>query len=279
MNTLQLKYRKRIRKAFQAAKIVLGANSEICEDLRHAFGVEASCQLETGVTNIASEVKPLRLTSLPIRIVWAGRLRSWKGLPLLLKALAKLPPTVRFELRVLGVGRCAKKWQRLAKRLKIDHCIDWCGWPTYSETYVHYHWADLFAFTSLRDTSGTGLLESLAAGTPIVGLDHQGAHDIITHACGIPIEVNTPKQVIQDFSLAIEKLAANPMLLQSKRQGALRRAQDYHWDQLGEKMEAFYQQVLSPETTTAITPVKESKQVLGNNSSTVSTFAEKSAYN
>ena len=44
--------------------------------------------------------------------------------------------------------------------------------------------AELFCFTSLRDTSGNVVLEALAAGVPVVCFDHQGAGDMVSDAVG-----------------------------------------------------------------------------------------------
>src|SRR5262249_17261122 len=50
-------------------------------------------------------------------------------------------------------------------------------------------------FTSLRDTSGTVLLEALAEGTPVICLDHQGAGTIVTPECGIKVPVTNRRDV------------------------------------------------------------------------------------
>src|SRR5690606_34483298 len=134
----------------------------------------------------------------PLRILWAGRLQPWKGFPLLLKGLAALPPDVRYSVRVLGQGPCEGRWRRLAEKLGVAQQIDWVGWPDHIEAQLpHYRWADVFAFTSLRDTSGTGLLEALAAGAPLVGLDHQGVADVMTPRCALPIDAASPQSAIQ----------------------------------------------------------------------------------
>ncbi len=103
-----------------------------------------------------------------------------------------------------------------------------------------YRWADLFVFTSLRDTSGTGLLESLAAGTPVVCFDHQGAADIMTPDCAIPISLRNPRLAASQFRNAIERLASDPLRWHQLSQGAWQRAHDYSWDRLTEQLDAVY---------------------------------------
>ena len=166
----------------------------------------------------------------PINVLWAGRLRGWKALPLLLRALSRLPSDQPFHLRVLGDGSSLKAWQRLARRLGISEHVEWLPWPTYAETLPHYEWADIFAFTSLRDTSGTGLLEALAAGCPVVTVDHQGAADIVDESCGIMVPVTDPQTTIQGFADAIGQLHSSSELWKKLSDGALVRAQEFRWD-------------------------------------------------
>ena len=54
------------------------------------------------------------------------------------------------------------------------------GWLPHQEAIAQYAWADAFVFSSLRDTTGTVVVEALAAGLPVICLDHQGVHDVVT---------------------------------------------------------------------------------------------------
>jgi hypothetical protein len=144
---------------------------------------------------------------------------------------------------VLGVGGCERRWRRLAERLGIASSIEWCGWGNYSQVLPHYQWADVFAFTSLRDTSGAGLLDALAAGVPIVGVDHQGAADIMTDQCAIRVPVSGPAATIAGFRDAIVSLAHDGELLERLSRGALVRSREFHWDRQGEMMNRVYRQV------------------------------------
>lgn len=105
---------------------------------------------------------------------------------------------------------------------------------------AHYQWADVFAFTSLRDTSGTGLLESLAAGVPIIGLDHQGAADMITDNCGVKISVGSPTKSIEEFSIALTRLSRDKTELHRLGIGATARAKNYQWAQYLDPMLKIY---------------------------------------
>jgi len=250
VNRVQLRVGQRVGKALDAASVVYVANREIQESFRAARGVDLPVQLETGIHEIADAPSPLRDQNRPLRVLWVGRLENWKGLPLLLQAVAELPKDFPVEVRVVGSGSREQRCKRLAKRLGVDDRIEWIPLPQCGARDEHYRWADVFTFTSLRDTSGTGLLESLAAGVPIVGLNHQGARDIMSDECALPIAVETSQQVVADIVRTLQRLASDSELLQQLSHGAIDRAHRYQWDQLGAQMMQCYAEVLGePQPT------------------------------
>jgi glycosyltransferase involved in cell wall biosynthesis len=134
--------------------------------------------------------------------------------------------------------------RRQASRLGIDDRIEWLGWMPHHEALQQYSWADVFAFTSLRDTSGAVVLEAFSNGVPVIALDHQGAADMVTPQCGIKIPVTSPRQVIKDYSEALVRLAREPGLLHKLSEGARTRAADYLWSKQGEAMAKIYRRAL-----------------------------------
>lgn len=242
INWKQLNLCRRVRGAARNAEVVVAATRQAARDLAPARGQELPVQLETALETPILNARPPRQANEPFKILWAGRLRSWKTLPLLLKALPLLPDEVDWRLRVLGVGSSEQSWRRVSERIGVADRIEWLGWPTYRETLPHYRWADAFAFTSMRDTSGTGLLEALAAGTPIVGVDHQGAADIMTPDCALPTPVGKPQQTIQGFADGLTRLARDPDEWRRLSEGARARAGDFQWDDQVDPLLAWYDQ-------------------------------------
>jgi glycosyltransferase involved in cell wall biosynthesis len=229
-----------VRRAVTQAAAVFAANRSTQRDLERRTGLRLQLELETGLDYETQHSKALTSIDQPLRILWVGRLRPWKGLPLLLHAMAKLPESQKCELRVVGDGSSKANWRRLANRLGVADQITWFSKPPYRDSMHHYEWADVFAFTSLRDTSGTGLLESLAAGVPIIGLDHQGAADMITEQCGIRIPVLNPKQSIAAFTRALVDVSSDRQRLLALSQGASLQACVYTWSQREPLVRRFY---------------------------------------
>lgn len=242
VNAVQIRFDRRVRRAAKQAKCLLAANQSVAADLARALHVQPMVQLETGVDPVADAASRQAEGDQPLRILWAGRLQAWKGLSLLLKGLAALPADVRYEVRVMGQGPCEARWRQLAEQLGVAANVEWIGWPEYDGQLPHYQWADVFAFTSLRDTSGTGLLEALAAGAVIVGLDHQGAADVMTGNCSIPVIADSPTTAIEGFRWAISRLANDRQLLANLSAHAIDRAREFAWDRQWSVMREIYTQ-------------------------------------
>lgn len=243
LNGLQLRTSRRVRRAAWQASALLAANSTIQSDFARVVGRAPVLMLETGLTRLTTPT-PTRSPDAPLRILWSGELRAHKALPLLLKALARLPGHVACEVRVLGTGPCERRWRALARRLGVDRHIRWMGWLPHAEALRQYSWAHLLAFTSLRDTSGNVVLEALGAGVPVICLDHQGVHDIVTDRSGVRIPVTTTQEIVERLADVIANLATDIGAWQRLSEGVLDRAHDYLWTHQGTAMAVIYRQIL-----------------------------------
>jgi glycosyltransferase involved in cell wall biosynthesis len=250
VNHYQLHWSKKIRRVAQSSAAVIAATSNAKKDLENAFGIPILRDLETGLDYHASPPRESRQPNSPMNILWAGRLRAWKGFPILLHALAKLPKHINVRVRVLGIGKCKKSWIKLATQLKVDHLLEWVPWPTYRETLAHYDWAHVFAFTSLRDTSGTGLVEALSSGCPVLTVDHQGANDIVDAHCGILVSVDSLETTIQGFVDGLTALYQDTPYWHRLSDGARDRANQLHWDQRSEWTRQLYAHAIADSVAT-----------------------------
>jgi glycosyltransferase involved in cell wall biosynthesis len=228
---------------------LLVANSTIRDAFQQVHGRTGTMTCDVGIQQIVARPRVPRPDSSVLRILWSGDLEPRKALSLLLKALANLPSDVKFELRVLGEGRLEQRLRRLAVELGIDTRITWFGRLPHSGALDQYGWADVFAFTSLRDTLGTVVLEALGNGLPVVCLNHQGVRDAVTESCGIKVPVTNRRQVVRDLADALASLARDPQRRSAMSVAAVNRARDFVWSQLGSDMADIYQRVLAANHT------------------------------
>jgi glycosyltransferase involved in cell wall biosynthesis len=244
-NTLQLRFSRRVRQAARRAACLLTANSTNMVDFKKIYQGDPVLLLETGSKDRQVRTCERGQQNGALKILWSGALQHHKALHLLLIALSKVPAHLEYELRILGKGPLKKRLQKLAQKLGVDSHCTWMGWLPHHEAMAQYHWPDVFAFTSLRDTSGNVVLEALSHGLPVICFDHQGVRDIVTPECGIKIPVTTPEIVVQELADALVALAGNKGRVATLSQMALARAQDYLWSRNAEMVARIYQEVLA----------------------------------
>lgn len=98
-----------------------------------------------------------------------GRLKSYKGVHRLIEALGDLDPSYR--LHVAGDGPALPNLRAMAARRHMDQRIRFLG-PVDDMTLMRwYRTARVFVSMSEQEAFGLTVLESLAAGTPVVASD------------------------------------------------------------------------------------------------------------
>lgn len=242
-NGLQLRFSPSIRRGVRQAAALLANNTATVRDFERVHGVRPELLSASGIAAVGAEPPAADpADDRPFRILWAGRLEAIKALSLLLRALPALAFPV--EVVVLGAGPQQRRWQRLARSLHVDDRVRWLGWLPHREALEQYRQADVLVFTSLRDSCPLVVVEALAAGLPVVCLDHMGMADLVTEPCGIKIPVTTPADVVRRLAEAITTLHRDPALRDRLAHAARARAHDYEWSRIGERIVAVYRRVL-----------------------------------
>lgn len=244
INTFQMHFSPRVRSALKASALTMAGNTLMQRHLREVFHVEAPLFPASGIGDILGKPRQLRANVDVIRLLWCGYLHPLKGLSLLLRALAQLPPNVKVKLRVVGDGPHGPIWKKLANRLGVSDYIEWTGRIPHHEALDQYKWADAFICTSLRETLPGVVLESLAAGLPVITMDHLGMGDAVTTDCGIKVPVTTPRDAIARFATAIPEIVADPARWEAMSRAAIDRAEEYTWSHQGRRLVEIYSEIL-----------------------------------
>lgn len=243
VNKMQLRFSSRVRRAADKATVLMATNTDTRDDFIRAGLPTPEVVPCTGVSKLLGSPRSWSADGRPLRLLWSGVLRSIKGMPLFLNALAKIPD-VPVEVRVCGDGPERRRLETLASRLGVAERIRWLGWIPHKEALEQYSWADLFVFTSLRDTFPTVILEAFSSGLPVVALNHQGMKDIVTLETGFKLAVESPEQVSSDLARTIAGLRGDREAWERMSAAAVARAEKFLWPRLGEQMAEIYQRVL-----------------------------------
>lgn len=133
-------------------------------------------------------------------LLFVGRLASNKGLPGLLTALARIPPSDRSPLVLMGPDWGMRaELERLARQLGVADRLVWLDriddGPTY-RTIVRG--ADALVLPSEWEAYGLVLLDALAAGTPVVATAVGGVPEVLDGgSCGRLVPYGDPSALAE----------------------------------------------------------------------------------
>lgn len=167
------------------------------------------------------------------QFLFVGRLLYWKGLHLVLRALARVRQDVpNIRLRVIGEGNDADWFKKTAKRAKVSDLVEWIPQKPQSEIWQEYRRSIGFVFPSLHDSGGMAVLEALATGLPVICLNLGGPGAVVDSSCGFCVNAieASESQVINQLASAMTQLANDSGLRERLAAGALRRASELTWD-------------------------------------------------
>lgn len=107
-------------------------------------------------------------------LLFAGKLRYYKGVNYLLEAMPFLPQA---HLTIVGSGPMEQEWKHLAETLGITGRVTWAGQVSDAELTAYYQACDIFVLpcSERSEAFGAVQLEAMAAGKPVISCDvHTG---------------------------------------------------------------------------------------------------------
>lgn len=200
--------------------------------------------LETAYDLRRNGIKPCYSHSGVMNLLWVGSIIPRKGLKFLIEALGESSYR-HFRLTVIGDGKDRERCASLAEKYGLESCISFLGNLSYEEVNRMYDTADVFLFTSLRDTSGNVVLEAMSHGVPTIAFNHHGVSEIVTADTGTLIDVTEYESMKKSFVEAIAEYDSNRDMLEEKGRNARRRIEErFSWDRSVEEMLNIYRDVI-----------------------------------
>lgn len=116
----------------------------------------------------------------PLRVLTVGRLHPVKGFSLLIEAVADLHGQgERVTLTLVGDGPLHGELSALAKRLGVDHIVDFAGAVGQDALASYYRDADVFCLPSFNEGVPVVLMEAMASGLPVVSSRITGIPELV----------------------------------------------------------------------------------------------------
>lgn len=111
-------------------------------------------------------------------IVSVGRLVGWKGLHVIIEALAELPADVHYL--IIGEGAERDALQQLAARLGVAARIRFAGRVAHADLPRWLSLGDIFVQPSIGEEAfGISVVEAMACGLPVLAADNGGMREIV----------------------------------------------------------------------------------------------------
>lgn len=243
-----------IRLALGHAKRIVCANSEAEAMISKVYPEKTRRITEIGVAREEVTDGDLRVEPYEVlKLVWVGTMAPWKGWVIALRALAKAKEALRnsggtrsLRLTMIGRGKEEAAAKALAASLGITGEVDFFSRIPLDELNERVVTAHAMVFSSIKDTSGTVVLEAMCKGKPVICLRHQGVGDITTPETAMRIEVGPLDQTVDGFAEAFVRLANDRDLLERLGRASRDRVlSDYIWERKSEKMVAIYREAVN----------------------------------
>jgi len=209
-----------------------------CKVIHHGIDLsrfQATPQIESRAAEIRQQYKE------PGLVLFVGRLRHYKGVDVLIKAMQALDA----RLLIVGTGPMAAVWKQEAAACKAAKRITFLGEVPEEELVALYHAADVFALpaTNRAETWGTVQIEAMACALPIVSTE-LGTGTSYVNRDGVTGFVIPPRDPLA-LASALHRLLDDGAMRRQMGEAGRRRAPKFSKESMLEQMMAFYQDVLA----------------------------------
>jgi rhamnosyl/mannosyltransferase len=173
-------------------------------------------------------------------LLFVGRLRYYKGLDWLIRAL----PQINARMVVVGIGPMEAEWRALAQEIGVADQIAWLGEAPDADLPALYHLADLFVLPASHPSEAFGLVqvEAMAAGVPSVCTE-LGTGTSYVNQDGVTGLVVPPRDP-DALAAAINNLLTDPARRAEMSTAARARvAAEFDLDVMVERMLGLYEEI------------------------------------
>lgn len=245
LNSLQMRFSYAARTFSRRAGAILVCDPSALPDIEKLWHRKAEVMREIGIHENNTCPTPAKHSpDQALKICWVGSLMRLKGLEMILEALAHCQANVQLE--VIGQGPMEEEWQKLARKLQVEHKVTFHGFMPHDRVLPFMQQCHVFCSSSIKEGgTATVTLEALCCGLPLVALNHCGFASVIDDSCGIRIPILSRQQIVADFAAAFDKLATDESYRFSLACGSLQRSRIFSWEEKIAHLNNVYEAVQS----------------------------------
>ncbi|MFZ0544629.1 MAG: glycosyltransferase [Candidatus Promineifilaceae bacterium] len=194
--------------AFEQMKVILVASTYMKELLvQNGIGAERISILPYFV-HMPGGTTPIPTGEASPKLLFVGRLENEKGLPFLLKALARVSHP--YQLLIAGQGSREEAYKALAQKLGVADQVKFLGWVSTEEMKKLYEEVLCLVFPSIwPEPFGMVGIEAFYNSRPVIGFNVGGVSDWLHDGWNGYL---VPSQDIDQLANRIERLLEKPDL-------------------------------------------------------------------
>ena len=178
-----------------------------------------------------------------LNILFIGRMEKRKGLDYLLEAYKRVKLEMpNSRLIVVGPGiRLRHKYEKRVRRSGIKDVV-FVGYASYRDLPRYYKTADIVCCPAIGwESFGIVLIEAMAVGKPVVASNIEGYASVLTD--GVEGLLAPPKNA-EKLAEALISLMSDESLRQQLGANGWRRATEYSWENVAQRILDYYVRVL-----------------------------------
>ena len=168
-----------------------------------------------------------------------GRLAKIKNTALMLRAFARMlqQEAIDAHLAVIGDGDQLENLQNLAHELALGDQVTFCGWVLERERI--FSDLDVTCLSSQNEGTPVSIIESLAAGVPVVATRVGGVADVMSDSMDGELVASGNEQAL---AAALAKVACHYPVIAAARSAAI--CQQYSATRMVKDIKSLYEEVL-----------------------------------
>ena len=210
-------------------------SSKFCKCMTE-IGIDSEEIAQDGEKNVADTTR---------NFLVAGRLIYRKGHAFLLDALKELPAEYHYTCTMLGNGPELNRLRKACKANGLECRVRFKDKVPFQEMDKIYADAHVLIMPSIRETTGSVLLEAMSRGIPIVTIDRFGGAMLLNDVSGWLYYGRTQGDFVKCLRNTLMECITEAKKVEDKGQAALQLCAKYTWDQKALCYQHIYEALIS----------------------------------
>ena len=189
---------------YEKCTLVTMPSKSVINEMRQ-FGFSGECRIISNPIDTKTFSPSSRKTNLKNKlgfskftVIHAGRLARERKIDVIIKAIAASKQIIpEIELIIAGGGSYEKELRFLARSLGVENSIKFLGVLSKPALAEAYNASEIFAITSTADTQSLVMMQAMACGIPVIGVNARALPEYIRPENGILIEPGDVKALTE----------------------------------------------------------------------------------